>query len=244
MGDRKIMYVCTDCAENNPEGCGHYDPKDLAVMPDGAWLCEMCAEELDILSDHGVTPRGAVEDAEWPTFGEFPKPPEYAPATTHEEEPTMKHLTLILPIIALTACGNGAELQGGDYADAATTAGVLATGSELNPLLAGANPVVGTVALLGAKQVGKAALIDSGYEPEFANEAVSAAGYGAACWNLVYLAGGPTPAGAAAALMCGAATWPESDGIQCSADGQSCWDAKYVCEADRCQNRETGEIIR
>jgi len=42
----RIMYVCTDCAEAVPENCGHFDRKNLAVMPDGRWLCEFCYDAL------------------------------------------------------------------------------------------------------------------------------------------------------------------------------------------------------
>jgi len=38
----RILYVCTDCAEECPETCGHFDPKELCVMPDGRWLCVGC----------------------------------------------------------------------------------------------------------------------------------------------------------------------------------------------------------
>ena len=80
MSDRKIMYVCEHCADENPEGCGHYDVADIFVMPDGTWLCEQCAEEFDNMKMHGVKPRGTAEDgsdAEWPMHHEFPHPPVY-----------------------------------------------------------------------------------------------------------------------------------------------------------------------
>ncbi len=79
MGDRKIMYVCEECAEHNPEACGRWSREELAVMPDGAWLCENCADEFSILDDHGVEATGDVEDPVWPFFSDFPNPPEYKP---------------------------------------------------------------------------------------------------------------------------------------------------------------------
>jgi hypothetical protein len=42
----RIMYVCTECAESNPEMCGYYDRTNLGVMPDGRWLCENCLSDL------------------------------------------------------------------------------------------------------------------------------------------------------------------------------------------------------
>src|ERR1700677_2713311 len=44
--NERIMYVCSECADNNPEGCGHYDRNDLRAMPDGRWLCESAALAL------------------------------------------------------------------------------------------------------------------------------------------------------------------------------------------------------
>jgi len=34
----RIMYVCSECVDDAPESCGHFDRKDLRVMPDGRWL--------------------------------------------------------------------------------------------------------------------------------------------------------------------------------------------------------------
>ena len=75
----KIMYVCEICSDEYPEGCGHYDRMDLAVMPDGTWLCEGCAAEFDNMADCGVTPAGTIDDPQWPKFSDFPCPPEYQP---------------------------------------------------------------------------------------------------------------------------------------------------------------------
>lgn len=35
MTEQRIMYVCSECADNFPEACGHFDRNDLRVMPDG-----------------------------------------------------------------------------------------------------------------------------------------------------------------------------------------------------------------
>lgn len=67
MAAIRIMYVCTICAEENPEGCGHYDRKDLAVMPNGDWLCDCCWDDL---------PGSDKDDRR---FSDFPRPPEYGP---------------------------------------------------------------------------------------------------------------------------------------------------------------------
>lgn len=57
----RIMYVCTFCADNNPEMCGRFNRRELRVMPDGRWLCENCLEE-------------EIFEGETPCF---PSPPEY-----------------------------------------------------------------------------------------------------------------------------------------------------------------------
>lgn len=72
LSERRIMYVCTECADGMPECCGHYDPSDLAVMPDGRWLCENCFEEerWSVCKDDESFP---------PMMSEMPHPPIYSP---------------------------------------------------------------------------------------------------------------------------------------------------------------------
>lgn len=76
--DKRIMYCCELCAESAPESCGYWDLNDIAVMPDGTWLCEICADEPANLRDHGMKPSDP-DDADWPSFYDFPRPPEYVP---------------------------------------------------------------------------------------------------------------------------------------------------------------------
>lgn len=69
----RIMYVCSECADNSPEGCGHYDRNTLRVVGD-LWLCESCFDEL--------TPadRGDDPDADgFKGWADFPPPRAYAP---------------------------------------------------------------------------------------------------------------------------------------------------------------------
>ena len=42
--NRRIMYVCDPCLENNPEASGHFDRDELRVVPDGRWMCDSCYE--------------------------------------------------------------------------------------------------------------------------------------------------------------------------------------------------------
>lgn len=45
MSQSRIMLVCESCADNYPEGCGHYSTSDLRVAPDKRWLCEGCFDD-------------------------------------------------------------------------------------------------------------------------------------------------------------------------------------------------------
>lgn len=69
----RIMYVCSGCADGNPEGCGHYDRNDLRVLPDGRWLCEACFDDTDQV-ERGVD----LESDEFKNWSDFPPPRAYA----------------------------------------------------------------------------------------------------------------------------------------------------------------------
>ena len=69
-----IMYVCDECQEHAPEGCGHNDRTELRVMPDGEWLCESCYDEnfLAVFDENDEE----IHRARW---ADLPVPPEYLP---------------------------------------------------------------------------------------------------------------------------------------------------------------------
>lgn len=117
----------------------------------------------------------------------------------------------LIVVLTLCACANSeARLEGGDYADAATTAAVIASPAlvELNPLVQSSNPVVGAATLLGLRYAGKAALIQAGYDPDLVNSRFASAGWAVACWNAALLAGAPSGGlSLAAAGLCLAATY-------------------------------------
>jgi hypothetical protein len=75
MSNQRIMYVCSDCADGNPEGCGHYDRSDLRVLPDDRWLCESCFDDTDQIE------RGNHDEDAYKHWADFPMPPEYGPNT-------------------------------------------------------------------------------------------------------------------------------------------------------------------
>lgn len=68
MAEKRIMYVCSDCADWAPEQCGYYDRDDLREMPDGKWFCSACFDNADRTND----------DRCW---SDYPLPPEYGPST-------------------------------------------------------------------------------------------------------------------------------------------------------------------
>lgn len=65
MSQDRIMYVCESCADQYPEGCGHYDRNELRITSGGRWLCEPCYENDE--------PRTS------PAWRDLPAVPEYAP---------------------------------------------------------------------------------------------------------------------------------------------------------------------
>jgi len=81
VAERRIMYVCTECADGLPESCGYYDRDDLRVMPDGRWLCQQCFDDTD-WKDRGEDPE--AEDRKW--WPDFPIPPEYAPTLSPHQQ--------------------------------------------------------------------------------------------------------------------------------------------------------------
>jgi hypothetical protein len=77
MTDR-IMYVCSECASGNPEGCGYYDRTNLRVMDDGSWLCDGCFDAV-AFSDKKHFESGRC-------WSDYPEPPEYGPVTPVQRE--------------------------------------------------------------------------------------------------------------------------------------------------------------
>jgi hypothetical protein len=60
----KILYICADCYEGDNETCGYVDRRDLAVTPDGRWLCNECLDESNYTDEE---------------CAKFLAPPEYVP---------------------------------------------------------------------------------------------------------------------------------------------------------------------
>ena len=73
MSDQRIMYICSDCSDNNPESCGRFDRNDLRVLPSGKWLCDECFDETT------SGDRGETDEDENKRWCDFPAPPEYGP---------------------------------------------------------------------------------------------------------------------------------------------------------------------
>jgi hypothetical protein len=82
MADHRIMYICSECVDNYPEGCGHFDRNDLRLMPDGKWLCEGCFDETT------QGDRSNLDEDEYKGWCDMPVPPEYGPAVGSPATPS------------------------------------------------------------------------------------------------------------------------------------------------------------
>jgi hypothetical protein len=69
---KRILYVCSQCANHCSEACGHYDRRELVVMPFGEWLCESCFDDW--------TCWRTDDDGDKLLWSSFEHPPEYVPA--------------------------------------------------------------------------------------------------------------------------------------------------------------------
>ncbi len=94
----RIMYVCSDCADNAPEGCGHFDRNELRVMADGRWLCEGCFDETSP-AERGMIPDDADGEDVRGWF-ELSAPQEYA-------------IQAVSPPLPDSAGAGGEAVQGG-----------------------------------------------------------------------------------------------------------------------------------
>jgi hypothetical protein len=71
--DKRIMFLCQCCDEYNPDGAVcHQD--DIAVMPDGTWLCSECYSDGEP-GAYGLVARDDGDGGlEFPDFAELPRP--------------------------------------------------------------------------------------------------------------------------------------------------------------------------
>lgn len=78
--DRRVLFMCQCCEEDEPDGavCRR---EDIAVMPDGTWLCDSCYADCEKTA-YGLIP-SAVEDFEFPGFEDLPRPAPYAETSLH-----------------------------------------------------------------------------------------------------------------------------------------------------------------
>jgi hypothetical protein len=62
----KILYVCENCYDNNPEGCGYTDSSELRLMPDGRQICCHCFDDEPPVYPAGVDLEQDPEPIRWP----------------------------------------------------------------------------------------------------------------------------------------------------------------------------------
>lgn len=76
--DHRVYFACESCEEHNPEGS--VSPRsDIAVMPDGTWLCSGCYSDCE-KTEYGLVAND-VDDFMFPDFEDLPRPAIY-PAST------------------------------------------------------------------------------------------------------------------------------------------------------------------
>lgn len=84
--DHRIYFAC-ECCENYAPENGVSPVDDIAVMPDGTWLCSGCYADCE-KSAYGLV-ASDVTDFEYPDFDELPKPKLYTHPTTKPEAPAV-----------------------------------------------------------------------------------------------------------------------------------------------------------
>jgi hypothetical protein len=69
-----VYFMCQCCEEENPENavCCR---EDIAVMPDGTWLCDNCYSDCEKTA-YGLV-ASDIEDFEFPQFEDLPRPAPY-----------------------------------------------------------------------------------------------------------------------------------------------------------------------
>lgn len=72
--DHRVYFMCECCHDCDPEN-GVSCREDIAVMPDGTWLCDNCYSDCD-KSEYGMV-ASDVDDFEFPRFEDLPRPMPY-----------------------------------------------------------------------------------------------------------------------------------------------------------------------
>jgi hypothetical protein len=83
-----VYFMCQCCEEENPENavCCR---EDIAVMPDGTWLCDNCYSDCEKTA-YGLV-ASDIEDFEFPQFEDLPRPAPYidlALSSAHRNQAT------------------------------------------------------------------------------------------------------------------------------------------------------------
>lgn len=72
--NHRVYFACECCADYDPEN-GVFCRSDIAVMPDGTWLCDNCYVECDKTA-YGIVCCD-VDDFQFPRFEDLPRPAPY-----------------------------------------------------------------------------------------------------------------------------------------------------------------------
>jgi len=72
--DPRILFVCACCDEFIKDESPARPREDIAIMPDGTWLCDECYSECDKLEYGFPDPHNRDENYEHPEFEDLPRP--------------------------------------------------------------------------------------------------------------------------------------------------------------------------
>lgn len=73
--DHRVLFVCENCEEFNPDESPARSRDEIAVMPDGTWLCDECYDECEKPYYGLPDPHNRDENYEHPEFKDMPRPP-------------------------------------------------------------------------------------------------------------------------------------------------------------------------
>ena len=75
--DPRVLFVCACCDEFRKDESPARPIEDIAVMPDGTWLCNECYSECEKMEYGFPDPQNRDESYEHPEFEDLPKPTMY-----------------------------------------------------------------------------------------------------------------------------------------------------------------------
>lgn len=101
----KLIFLACECCHALNEESAVVTREEIAVMPNGEWLCDNCYRDCD-KTQYGFVPEDR-EDFDYPDFDDMPRPP----LITAIYEETTRYAE----VAACPFCGGKAGLQGRQF---------------------------------------------------------------------------------------------------------------------------------